>query len=94
MFHYIYMLITVRTEYHSLLLFHPEGVSKFLGTLSNSLRENISHVATAAGVTSDGPEPVFDRMQVLVHTNILYMYSSELPSRRACTELLAMYYSV
>ena len=41
------------------------GVSKFLGTLSNSLRENISHVATAAAaVTSDGPEPVFDRMQV------------------------------
>ena len=40
-------------------------MSKILGTLSNSLRENISHVASAAaGVTSDGPEPVFDRMQV------------------------------
>ena len=45
-------------------------MSKFLGTLSNSLRDNISHVATAAaGVTSNGPEPVFDRMQVLVHTH-------------------------
>lgn len=43
------------------------GVSKFLGTLSHSLRENISHVATAAAaVTADTPEPVFDRMQVLV----------------------------
>ncbi|KAJ7387722.1 BSD domain-containing protein 1 [Desmophyllum pertusum] len=45
-----------------------QGVSKFLGSLSNSLRENISHVATAAAaVTSDGPEPVFDRMQARLH---------------------------
>ena len=43
------------------------GVSKFLGTLSHSLRENISHVATAAAaVAADTPEPVFDRMQVFV----------------------------
>ena len=43
-------------------------MSKFLGTLSNSLRDNISHVATAAaGVTSNGPEPVFDRMQARLH---------------------------
>lgn len=41
-------------------------MSRFLGTLSNSLRENISHVASAAAeATSDGPEPVFDRMQVI-----------------------------
>ena len=63
-------IFTARTDrsitLHLFFSFHPEGVSKFLGTLSNSLRENISHVATAAGVTSDGPEPVFDRMQVLV----------------------------
>lgn len=42
-------------------------MSRFLGTLSNSLRENISHVASAAvEATSGGPEPVFDRMQVIV----------------------------
>jgi len=41
------------------------GVSSFFDSLSNSLRENIAHVATAAGaVVSDAPEPVFDRMQV------------------------------
>lgn len=43
-------------------------MSKFLGTLSNSLRENISHVTAAAAVSSDGPEPVFDRMQVFVES--------------------------
>ncbi|XP_078361629.1 uncharacterized protein LOC144645987 [Oculina patagonica] len=48
--------------------YFKQGVSKFLGTLSNSLRENISHVATAAAaVTFDGPEPVFDRMQARLH---------------------------
>lgn len=46
-------------------------MSKFLGTLSNSLRENISHVTAAAAVTSDGPEPVFDRMQVFVESGVL-----------------------
>ena len=41
------------------------GVSSFFDSLSNSLRENIAHVATAAGaVVSEAPEPVFDRMQV------------------------------
>ena len=45
------------------------GVSSFFDSLSNSLRENIAHVATAAGaVVSDAPEPVFDRMQVLSST--------------------------
>ena len=54
-------------------IFYPDliGVSKFLGTLSNSLRENISHVTAAAAVTSDGPEPVFDRMQVFVQSGVL-----------------------
>lgn len=41
-----------------------QGVSKFLGSLSTSLRDNISQVAiAAAAVTSDGPEPVFDKKQ-------------------------------
>lgn len=45
-----------------------QGVSKFLGSLSTSLRDNISHVATAAAaVTSDGPEPVFDKKQARLH---------------------------
>ncbi|XP_068748602.1 BSD domain-containing protein 1-like [Montipora capricornis] len=45
-----------------------QGVSKFFGSLSHSLKENISHVATAAAaVTSDGPEPVFDRTQAKLH---------------------------
>ena len=55
---------------YSILAFNI-GVSKFLGTLSNSLRENISHVTAAAAVTSDGPEPVFDRMQVFVESGVL-----------------------
>lgn len=45
------------------------GVSSFFDSLSHSLRENIAHVATAAGaVVSDAPEPVFDRMQVVSST--------------------------
>ena len=54
-------------------IFYPGliGVSKFLGTLSNSLRDNISHVTAAAAVTSDGPEPVFDRMQVFVESGVV-----------------------
>lgn len=45
-----------------------QGVSSFFDSLSNSLRENIAHVATAAGaVVSDAPEPVFDRMQARLH---------------------------
>ena len=56
--------------YYYSWIFYPDliGVSKFLGTLSNSLRENISHVTAAAAVSSDGPEPVFDRMQVFVES--------------------------
>ena len=56
---------------YSILTLYTVGVSKFLGTLSNSLRENISHVTAAAAVTSDGPEPVFDRMQVFVESGVL-----------------------
>ena len=56
---------------YSILTLYTVGVSKFLGTLSNSLRENISHVTAAATVTSDGPEPVFDRMQVFVESGVL-----------------------
>ena len=56
---------------YSILTLNTVGVSKFLGTLSNSLRENISHVTAAAAVTSDGPEPVFDRMQVFVESGVL-----------------------
>ena len=56
---------------YSILTLYTVGVSKFLGTLSSSLRENISHVTAAAAVTSDGPEPVFDRMQVFVESGVL-----------------------
>ena len=67
-------------------------MSKFLGTLSNSLRENISHVATAAaGVTFDGPEPVFDRMQVLVQTNILYLPLNFLYELKATSSKVGMH---
>ena len=57
---------------YSILTLYTVGVSKFLGTLSSSLRENISHVTAAAAVTSDGPEPVFDRMQVFVESGVLH----------------------
>ena len=56
---------------YSILTLYTVGVSKFLEILSNSLRENISHVTAAAAVTSDGPEPVFDRMQVFFESGVL-----------------------